>query len=95
MAASRPLPPFNADAKAGAWLLIRLLAAANPARGGAPAWSAPELAEAARAQGLSTTSDVARTTLRDALRTRGLIERANSDAYDVAWRLSEAARVPL
>lgn len=88
----RPLPPFTLDAKAGCWLFFRLLAAANAARGNAPAWSAPELVQAARAAGVSTKADVARAQLRDVFGVRGLIERANSDAQDVAWRLSDAVR---
>ena len=92
----RALPPFKADAKAGPWLSFRLLAAANPARAHAPAWSAPEIAEAAQAEGLGTTAGTVRTALRDGLGAHGLIERANRDARDprdVAWSLSDAVRV--
>jgi hypothetical protein len=68
---------------------------ANPARASAPAWSAPELAEAAQAEGLSTTACAVRAAIKNSLKAHGLIERANRDVQDprdVAWSISQAVR---
>jgi hypothetical protein len=72
-----------------------LLATANAARGGAPAWSAPELFTAAQAEGLATSIGAVRTALADVLKPHGLVERANvdtRDSRDVALRLTNAVR---
>jgi len=94
-APSRPLPPFKANATAGPWLCLRLLARANGARASAPAWSAPELFAAAAAEGLPVTIAGVRAALAGVLKPHGLVERANLEARDprdVALRLSDAVR---
>lgn len=83
------------DAKSGRWLHFRLLAAANRARGGAAAWSVPQLVAAARAEGLlEVTAGAAHVAVTQMLLRLGLVERATTGGADVAWRLSPQARGP-